>query len=211
MKAFYYRLLGENNPLLRYPELYEAALNEFAQNDLEDASLNTILKEANMSKGSLYHNFGDKLGLYLAVMDMIVRKKNEFFSRMLKQQSGKTDFFIMVKQLVKATIEFMHSDERLYQILNHNLEASGELRQQLIEIFPHSPSFGFDTLVNTASKAGEIDSRYSPDFISNVFQILLEHLHKLLPEKCPAKEIESTASQLVDLMQYGIAKGKEKK
>ncbi len=31
MKAFYYRLLGEDNPLLRYTELYEAALNEFAQ------------------------------------------------------------------------------------------------------------------------------------------------------------------------------------
>jgi AcrR family transcriptional regulator len=164
-----------------------------------------------MSKGSLYHNFGDKLGLYLAVMDIIVRKKNEFFSRMLKQQSGNADFFIMVKQLVKATIEFMHSDERLYQILNHNLEASGELRRQLIEIFPHSPSFGFDTLVNAALKAGEIDNCYSPGFISSVFQILLEHLHRLLPEKCPAKEIERVTSQLVDLIQYGIAKRKEKK
>lgn len=211
MKAFYYRLLGDDNPLLRYPELYEAALNEFAQNDLEDASLNTILKEANMSKGSLYHNFGDKLGLYLAVMDMIVRKKTDFFSETLKRQSGKADFFTAIKQLVKATVAFMHSDERLYQILNHNLEASDEFKQQLTDIFPHSPTFGFDTLVNAALKAGEIDNRYSSAFISNVFQILLEHLHRLLPGKYPAEEIEKVINQLVDLIQYGIAKRKEKK
>ncbi len=211
MKAFYYRLLGEDNPLLRYPELYEAALNEFAQKDFEDASLNNILKEANMSKGSLYHNFGDKFGLYLAMTDMIVRKKTAFFSEALKQRSGEADFFLTVKQLIKATIEFMRADERLYQVLNHNLEASEEFRQQLIEIFPHSPRFGFDALVRAALEAGQIDNRYSPVFISGVFEILLEHVHRLLSPDNPAEEIESTVDQLINMMQYGIAQRKEEK
>ncbi|MEA4847545.1 MAG: TetR/AcrR family transcriptional regulator [Clostridiaceae bacterium] len=210
MKAFYYRLLGEDNPLLRYPELYEAALNEFAQKDFEDASLNSILKEANMSKGSLYHNFGDKFGLYLALMDMIVRKKTDFFADALKQRPQEFDFFLTVKQLVKATIAFMHTDERLYQVLNHNLEASEEFRQQLVEIFPHSPSFGFDALVHTALEAGEIDQRYSPDFISGVFEILLEHVHRLLPPDHPGEKVESVVSQLIELTQYGIAPRKGK-
>jgi AcrR family transcriptional regulator len=209
MKAFYYRLLGEDNPLPHYPELYEAALNEFALKDFEDASLNNILKEANMSKGSLYHNFGDKFGLYLAMMDMIVRKKTNFFSDTLKQRSNEVDFFSTVKQLVKATIGFMRADERLYQVLNHNLEASEEFRRQLIEIFPHSPRFGFDTLVRAALEAGHIDSRYSPAFISGVFEILLEHVHRLLSPDNPAEEIESVVDQLIDLMQCGMAKRKE--
>lgn len=210
MKAFYYRLLGEDNPLPRYPELYEAALDEFAQKDFEDASLNSILKEANMSKGSLYHNFGDKFGLYLATMDMIVRKKTAFFSDALKQTPREPDFFVMIKQLVKATIGFMHSDERLYQVLNHNLEASEEFRQQLIEIFPHNPSFGFEALVRAALDAGQIDSRYSQAFISGVFEILLEHVHRLLSPDHPAEEIESVVDQLIDLMQHGIAPREEK-
>lgn len=211
MKAFYYRLLGENNPLLRYPELYEAALNEFAQKDFEDASLNNVLKEANMSKGSLYHNFGDKFGLYLAMTDIIVRKKTAFFLDALQQRSNEADFFFTVKQLVKTTIEFMRADERLYQVLNHNLEASEEFKQQLIEIFPHSPNLGFDALVRAALGAGQINSRYSPAFISGVFEILLEHVHRLLPLDNPAKEIESVVDQLIDLMQYGIAQRKEEK
>jgi TetR/AcrR family transcriptional regulator len=211
MKAFYYRLLGEDNPLLRYPELYEAALSEFAQKGYEETSLNSILKEANMSKGSLYHNFGDKFGLYLALMDMIVRKKTAFFADALKQRPRELDFFLTVKQLVKATIEFMHADERLYQVLNHNLEASEEFRQQLVEIFPHSPKFGFDALTRTALEAGEIDQRYTPDFISGVFEILLEHVHRLLPPDHPGEKVESVVSQLIELTQYGMAprKGEE--
>ncbi len=209
MKAFYYRLLGEDNPLLRYPELYEAALNEFAQKDFEDASLNSILKEANMSKGSLYHNFGDKFGLYLALMDMIVRKKTAFFADTLKQRPRELDFFLTVKQLVKATIAFMHTDDRLYQVLNHNLEASEEFRQQLVEIFPHSPRFGFEALVRAALETGQIDNRYAPDFIAGVFEILLEHVHRLLPPDHPAEEIENVTEQLIDLVQYGIASKKE--
>ncbi len=209
MKAFYYRLLGEDNPLLHYPELYEAALNEFAHNNFDDASLNNILKEASMSKGSLYHNFGDKFGLYLTMMDMIVRKKTTFFSAALKQRPKESDFFITVKQLVKATIEFMHTDERLYQVLNHNLEASEEFRQQLIEIFPHSPNYGFDALVRAALGTGQIDSRYSPAFISGVFEILLEHVPRLLPPDHPAEDIDSLVDQIIDLMQYGVAQRKE--
>ena len=211
MKAFYYRLLGEDNPLLRYAELYEAALNEFAKRNFEDASLNNILKEANMSKGSLYHNFGDKFGLYLATMDRIVRKKTAFFSEAIKQRPQGSDFFLTIKQLVKATIEFLRADERLYQVLNRNLEASEEFKQQLIELFPHSPKFGFDALVQAALDAGQIDSRYSPAFISGIFEILLEHVHRLLPLDHPEEEIEGVVDQLIDLMQYGIAAKKEEK
>jgi AcrR family transcriptional regulator len=206
MKAFYFRLLGEDNPLPRYTELYEATLNEFAEMNFDDASLNNILKEANMSKGSLYHNFGDKFGLYLALMDMIVRKKNTFFSDAMKTRPKETDFFLTIKQIIKATIEFMRADERLYQVLNHNLEASEEFKRQLIEIFPHNPSLGFDALVGVAINTGQIDSRYSPVFISGVFEILLEHIHRLLPPDCPAEKIESVAEQLIDLMQHGIAR-----
>jgi len=210
MKAFYYRLLGEDNPLLRYPQLYEAALDEFAQKDFEEASLNNILQKAKMSKGSLYHNFGDKFGLYLAMMDIIVRRKTAFFSAALPQKQAEFNFFHTVKQLVRATMEFMRDDERLYQVLNHNLEASEEFKKQLTEIFPHNPHLGFADLVRGAIKAGQIDSRYSPGFVSEVFAILLEHIHRLLPADNPADEITGVVDQLIELIQYGIA-GREGK
>lgn len=211
MKTFYYRLLGEENPLLRYPELYEAALNEFAQKVYEEASLNNILKAASMSKGSLYHNFGDKFGLYLALMDIIVRKRTSFLVSTMKQRPNNPDFFLTVKQLVKSTIEFIREDERLYQVLNRNLEASEEFKQQLIEIFPHKSSVGFDVLVRAAMDSGQLDDRFPPDFISGVFEILMKQIHKLLPLDQPVQEIENVVNQLIDLIQFGIASNKERR
>ncbi len=128
MKAFYYRLLGEDNPLLHYPELYEAALNEFAHNNSMMPSPNNILKEASMSKGSLYHNFGDKFGAVPAMMDMIVRKKTTFFSAALNKGPRNRLFLSRKAACQQPPSRFMHTDERLYQVLNHNLEASEEIQ-----------------------------------------------------------------------------------
>jgi AcrR family transcriptional regulator len=211
MNAFYYRLLGEDNPLLHYTELYEATLDEFSQKCFEDASLNNILKAANMSKGSFYHNFGDKYGLYIALMDRIVQKKTVFFLGALKKRRDKVDFFLTVKLLINATIKFLKSDSRLYHILNRNLEASEEFRQMLLEIFPHNPhfEFGFESLACAALDSGQIDGRYSAGFISDVFKVLLEHIDRLLPSNRPAEEIETITDQLIDMIQYGIAAKKK--
>ena len=75
----YHSLMGDGNPLLRYPQLQEAAIDEFSMKKFEEASLNDILKNSGMSKGSLYHHFGDKFGLYLAMVDIIVKKKLSYF------------------------------------------------------------------------------------------------------------------------------------
>lgn len=203
---FYYQgLLGEHNPLLRFPALYEAALSEFARKDFEEASLNDILKQADMSKGSLYHHFGDKFGLYLSMMELIVKKKTKFFSDAIKKKSNDSEFFDTLKQLVRATIGFMHTDERFYQVLNQNLNASEELKDQLIAFFPHNTSYGFEELVHAGIQSGQIDGRYSSEFISGIFKIMFEHLDKLLPEDNPSGRLVDTIDQLIELLRQGIS------
>ena len=76
-----------------------------------------------MSKGSLYHHFGDKFGLYLAMMDIIVNKKLSYFYPILRQNAEDTsDFFAMLKEIMKGTLEFMLEDERLHHLFNRVME-----------------------------------------------------------------------------------------
>jgi AcrR family transcriptional regulator len=49
--------------------IIEAASEAFARDGLGGASLNQILAEAGISKGSFYYYFDDKLDLYLTVLD----------------------------------------------------------------------------------------------------------------------------------------------
>lgn len=52
-----------------------AVLEEFSEHTFDEASVNTIVKRANISKGSLYQYFEDKVELYLFVIEIAGNKK----------------------------------------------------------------------------------------------------------------------------------------
>ena len=209
---FYYQsLLGEGNPLNKYPNLLEEALNEFSKTKFEDTSLNDILKNAQMSKGSFYHNFGDKFGLYLALMDIVVKKKMDFFSSAMKEKQYSGDFFGTIRELARATMDFMFVDKRLNDLSNRYMDISGELKSKILEFFPYDFNQAFGMLINSAIKSGQIDIRFSPEFILKMLDILLTNAFKLVSSNNASEELLKTIDQLMDFMQYGISANKEEK
>lgn len=207
---FYYQsLLGEGNPLNKYPNLLEEALNEFSKTKFEDTSLNDILKNAQMSKGSFYHNFGDKFGLYLALMDIVVKKKMDFFSSAMKEKQYSGDFFGTIRELARATMDFMFVDKRLNDLSNRYMDISGELKSKILEFFPYDFNQAFGMLISSAIKSGQIDIRFSPEFILKILDILLTNAFKLVSSNNASEELLKTIDQLMDFMQYGISANKE--
>lgn len=202
----YKGLLGETNPLLRYPQLYDAAVDEFSHRKFEDASLNDILKKVGMSKGSFYHHFGDKFGLYLCMMDRVIQKKISFFVPFMQANKDNGDFFGTIKQVVRATMEFMFLDERLHHLFNRNFEALDDLKGKLLEYFQYDYTQGFGPMIQVAIQSGQIDSRFSPEFIAKMLEILFSNVHKLLTSSSHSvEEIAKIIDQMMDMMQYGIA------
>jgi hypothetical protein len=59
----------KNLKLEKQKQIIDAALKEFAQNDFENASTNEIVKNANISKGSLFNYFNSKKDLYIYLLD----------------------------------------------------------------------------------------------------------------------------------------------
>jgi len=211
IRRFDYReLLGVNNPLVKYPKLFDAAVDEFSQRKFEDASLNDIIKKAEMSKGSLYHHFGDKFGLYLCMIDIIVEKKVAFFSSALKEKQKTGDFFGTVKQIIKATMEFMLVDMRFHHLFNNTFESSDDLLNKLKEYYDIDYSKWFGVSIDSAIKSEQIDNKYSQKFVSKMLQVLLTNLHEFLttegkPLDSSAESIMKVINQIIDFMQYGIS------
>ncbi|HHT85041.1 MAG: TetR/AcrR family transcriptional regulator [Bacillota bacterium] len=200
----YSALLGEGNPLLRYPRLLEAAIDEFAMRRYEDASLNDILKKSGMSKGSLYHHFGDKFGLYLAMMDIIVQKKISYFYPLMSEKLDTGDFFGTLKQVMKATLEFMLADERMHHLSVRVMEENLEFRQQVFDFFVHDYFQIFSQYIHQAMESGQIDTVYPPELVAKFIEIVLANLDKLATSGDPDKRLE-TANQVVDIIQHGIS------
>jgi AcrR family transcriptional regulator len=164
------------------------------------------LKQADMSKGSLYHHFGDKFGLYLAMMDIIVNKKLSYFYPILRQNAEDTsDFFAMLKEIMKGTLEFMLEDERLHHLFNRVMEEREDFRSRVYSFFPMDYAGNFSEFVRQAVQSGQIDPRYPPDFVAKVVEIMFANIHKLVSVGDP-NELLNIATQVVDMIQYGISR-----
>jgi TetR/AcrR family transcriptional regulator len=201
----YHALLGEKNPLLQFPKLKEAAIDEFSRKSFAEASLNEILKTAGMSKGSLYHHFGDKFGLYLAMLDLIVEKKLSYFYPLLQDGLDTSDFFDLLQKTMKATMDFMVADPRMHHLSNRLLEESVEFRNRLLSFYTPDYFQTFAAYVRQAVESGQIDSRYPPEFVAQVVEIMLSSVHKLVRTGEP-EELLETAAQVVDFIKYGISR-----
>jgi len=202
-KFNYRAILGDNNPLKKYPQLYEAAVDEFSRKDYEEASLNDILRNANMSKSSLYHHFGDKFGLYLATLDIIYKKKIDYFTPILKERQPDGDFFNTMRNLSRDTMEFMFRDERLYHFSNMTLRSGQELMDLIHEYFPYDFQGSFGGLIEASIKSGQISSRYSPDFLAGLIGIIFSNFDKLLDTSNSEAAMESL-ELVFEVLENGI-------
>lgn len=200
----YRSLLGDNNPLKHYPKLKEAAVDEFSRKRFEDASLNDILKKAGMSKGSLYHNFGDKFGLYLAMMDIILKEKAAYFGSLLRQEVDFYDFFATLTEIVKSNLSFMLADERMHHLSNRVMEESEEFRNRLYSFFADDYNELFSAYIELAKEARQIDSRYPTEFVARVIEIMVANLDKLILTRDP-DGVTNTANLVIDLVRHGIS------
>ncbi|MDR3052971.1 MAG: TetR/AcrR family transcriptional regulator [Coriobacteriales bacterium] len=79
--------------------ILQAALEEFANNDYAQASTNAIVEGAGISKGLLFHYFGDKAGLYCYLLDYVTQRyTTELMAHIDLQPTHPIDLFATLQQ-----------------------------------------------------------------------------------------------------------------
>jgi len=76
--------------------IINAALKEFARNGYDKASTNEIIKQAGISKGSLFNYFNNKKELYLFLLDYVARVIEQIYAEV---DWNEPDFFVRMRQL----------------------------------------------------------------------------------------------------------------
>jgi AcrR family transcriptional regulator len=95
-----------------------AALQEFAQNNYENASITRIGQNLAIAKGSIYQYFAHKKDLYFYLIDYANRQRQVAIGQVLKQNFN--DFFAMYEQVYLAGTKFDLENPILSQFL-HNV------------------------------------------------------------------------------------------
>ncbi|MFB0920168.1 MAG: TetR/AcrR family transcriptional regulator [Oscillospiraceae bacterium] len=113
--------------------IINAALEEFAREGYKNASTNEIVKNANISKGLIFHYFENKKGLFLFLIDYTINIfADELYGRINYEE---TDILKRWGQVVLLKIELIQKYPSLYAfLLKAFFDDSSEIRQELERI-----------------------------------------------------------------------------
>ena len=94
-----------NLPEEKRLKVEKAAIAEFAANPLQSASINAIVSEAGIAKGSFYQYFENIDDLHAHILGIIYKKKLEVINS-LPLDSSNLDTFRYLRRVLQAAVEF---------------------------------------------------------------------------------------------------------
>jgi TetR/AcrR family transcriptional regulator len=115
-------------------KIIDVCIEEFSRNGYKNASTNNIVKNAEISKGILFHYFGSKKSLYLYVYKYVTDFIAQIFYE--KMRDLPSDFFERVMELgllkLKVASEFPVEYKFILDVFLHTPE---ELKQEVQESY----------------------------------------------------------------------------
>jgi TetR/AcrR family transcriptional regulator len=116
--------LFRNLSLEKREKVLNAAIDEFATKGYSQASMNSLVKLAGISKGSLFLYFRTKGDLFDCVVEMATEKVTDYL-RVVRDETAVLPFIKRIENLIRSGFLFIDSHPRLARIYFHLLQ-SGE-------------------------------------------------------------------------------------
>lgn len=182
----------------------QAILEEFADTDSEKISINRIIKRANISRGSFYQYFDDKVDLvevlFLTLVDMNIKDAY----RALSESDG--DIFALYNSFLE--ILFRLSKDEFYNNIMRNLCRSMYSTDSLVAEYVQTRCRGFDELNQLAQCVNRSKLRLSTDeemvALHQIFvAILRDCANRLYVLDVSAAVLKSDFDRKIEIIKYG--------
>lgn len=186
--------------------ILNSAINEFSRVPFDEASINNIVSNANIPRGSFYQYFENKEDLYEYIIQKIFKNKGTSLSYQLKENNG--DLFKSFEEIFLQEFEFFKDDT--YHNLFKNFFAHS--RQSMKEKFNNK------IFLNSMNKHHEeilklIDiNLYNVDKknIPILFHLLFSSMHNLFIkadiENLSKEETLNLYKDILNIFKYGVLK-----
>lgn len=189
--------------------LLDAALHEFAQLPYDDASLNTILKSAEVSKGSFYYQFKDKEDLYLHLIKNAYDAKWAFIQEHMQGKTTNRRLSIFDRFREQAILGARFAAQfPLYHRLSVMLRAEkgNPIYARAIEFLGGDTEELLAAMITEAAADGDFRGDVPTDFLVRTLGWLFSHFDDIYTAD-NGKDLNRMLRDLdcfVDLLQHGI-------
>ncbi|MBI2757049.1 MAG: TetR/AcrR family transcriptional regulator [Chloroflexi bacterium] len=208
-----------NLPEEKRETIINAAVEEFAQYGLENASTNRIVKNSGIAKGSFYQYFEDKQDVFMYLLSTIEREEMEFFKG--KHPPGSNmDTFHYFRWMVKTGMEFGLAHPRAIQAAWRVLLGEGLYYGKNFSEYRQKTTQALTTMIKHAIERGEVDQSVDVKLAVMIMEtwsnaITTYVLNEGMKQKDMLKWMRSpktqeTIDKLLYVMEYGLRKTESK-
>lgn len=196
----------------RKNELLEAALDEFTRKNYETASLNTIIKNAGISKGTFYYHFHDKQSLYFFLLETAVKAKWEFINNRVKENPEynlEKDIFDEFKLQARMGMEFAVRFPKYHQLsIMFALEKGNKIYEDGKNTFKLDTESLIKEMIKKAIAKRELNEKFSEEFMVKILTYLLINFDEIfnLKQDFQLEKMIENLNNYVDFMKYGIGR-----
>jgi TetR/AcrR family transcriptional regulator len=199
-------------------KIIKSAIKEFIEEGFTGASTNTIVKNAGISKGSLFNYFENKENLYIYLVKINMEKLLSNFKE--KQKEIKSlKFFEGLKFFIYLNIDFFTKHPETFKFLAKALiNSPPEIRENIQQAKRNIQAKVIEYLVENCPPNFFIEG-INIEALKNMLGILLDVISNKYIEKydgdiklliSSTKKREKEIDEYLEILKYGILKREEK-
>jgi AcrR family transcriptional regulator len=156
--------------------LYRAALDEFASKGYQQASINSILSEAGMSKGQFYYHFASKEALYFALIASVIERKRAFLTEIVQPDDFSRDLFTLFSRQLRYGLEFGRKFPEVNRFSDSFIQERGNpIYDKALTRFNFQNQDFLSKRIEQAYATGELRNDLPLSFIQTIIGYLFTH------------------------------------
>ena len=204
-----------NLPQEKRETIMNAAIEEFAEYGLENASTNRIVKNSGIAKGSFYQYFEDKQDVFMHMLELVEQEEMEFFKDKHPSDSN-MDTFQYFRWMVKTGMEFGLAHPRVIQAAWRVLLGEGLYYGKNFGEYRQKTKQALTTMIQQAMERGEVDPSVDVELAVMIMETWSNAItNYVLNEGIKQKDIlkwmhspktQETIDKLLYIMEYGLRK-----
>lgn len=191
--------------------IIDASVYEFANNGYKNASVNKIVENAGISKGSLFNYFKSKNLLFDHIYQIALREVKTYLAK-VRDESENDDFFTRFSKIINSGVAFINKHPRLARIYFRLLNSDDSPHGKAIIQRLHSEAIRYLTeFVETGIERKELRSELNPNTVaflmeSTLNRILQVHYLEIFDAKSAiSKNSGEWIDEIVNTLKMGLS------
>ncbi|MBT3518703.1 MAG: TetR/AcrR family transcriptional regulator [Candidatus Marinimicrobia bacterium] len=184
-------MISLNNKFEQLPEekqsrIVNASISEFAEKDYETASMNTVVNQAGISKGSLFNYFKTKSLLYDHIYKLALGEVKSYL-RKVRDETVDLPFEKRLSKIVDSGVQFIMEHPRLAKIYFRLIySADSPNRKKIVSELQKLSNDYLGEIIQDAMDQSELDPNLNQGqavfFLDSVLNRFLKDYHEAISQ-----------------------------